>query len=283
MPADLRRSVEAWRAQRHAALRRPMSWLTLVGLDFLAEGRNRIGSDPGNEVMLPGGPPLAGVIELRDGVATASSVDGGFLVDGVPVDGVELVSDHDETEERPATTLEIGSLRVRLIRRGAARERFGLRTWDVEAPVRDAFTGVPHWPIDPAWVVEARFEPAEPGATLTVPDVLGDLLEETTPGAVIFGVAGTPCRIDAVEGGDAGELWLIFGDATNGTETYGGGRFLYTSAPRPDGLVTVDFNRAYNPPCVFSPYATCPLPPAGNRLDVRVEAGELLFTPPAGA
>ena len=283
MPADLRRSVEAWRAQRHAALRRPMSWLTLVGLDFLVEGPNRIGSDPANEIALPAGPPLAGVIELDGGVARARAVDGALRVNGAPVDGLELVSDFDETEDRPATALEIGSLRLRLIRRGAERERFAIRTWDLDAPARAAFTGVPHWPVDPRWVVEARFEPAPPGATLTVPDVLGDLLEEPTPGAVAFEVDGTPCRIDAVEGGDAGELWLIFGDATNGTETYGGGRFLYTPAPRPDGLVTVDFNRAYNPPCVFSPYATCPLPPAGNRLGVRVEAGELLFTAHAGA
>jgi uncharacterized protein (DUF1684 family) len=126
-------------------------------------------------------------------------------------------------------------------------------------------------------VIEARFEAHAAGTNLAVPDVLGDVIEQATPGTVHFSVGGVACSLEAVEGGDDGELWLIFGDATSGIETYGGGRFLYTPPPRPDGTVTVDFNRAYNPPCVFSPYATCPLPPPQNRLPVRIEAGERTY------
>ncbi|MEO8246957.1 MAG: DUF1684 domain-containing protein [Chloroflexota bacterium] len=277
MGDDLERSVEAWRAQRYAALRRPMSWLTLVGLDWLSPGTNRVGSGADNEIVLPGGPTLAGTIELdgTDAVAT-SEPDGQLRVDGMPVDGLALVTDVEATEERPPTTLEIGSLRLRLIRRGAGGARLGLRTWDT-ASVQPDFAGIDHWPVDPRWAIAARLDPAPDGSTVAVPDVLGDVIEERTPGAVRFEVDGMACRIDAVVGGDAGELWLIFGDATSGTETYGGGRFLYTSPPHADGTVIVDFNRAYNPPCVFSPYATCPLPPSQNRLPVRIEAGERTY------
>ncbi len=271
---DLERSVEAWRAQRYAALRRPMSWLTLVGLDWLFPGPNRLGSAPENEIVLPGGPPLAGTITLDGASATASSgPDGELRADGVPVDALPLLADLDATDDVPPTTLEIDTLRLRLIRRGAGGSRLGLRTWDT-ARVQPTFAGIEHWPVDPAWVITARFDPRPPDATVTVPDVLGELVEQATPGAVRFELGGVACTLDAVEGGDDGELWLIFADATNGVETYGGGRFLYTPPPRPDGTVIVDFNRAYNPPCVFSPYATCPLPPPQNRLSVRVEAGE---------
>lgn len=278
MADDLRRSVEAWRSQRYAALRRPIGWLTLIGLDWLTEGENRLGSDATNEVVLPAGPPFAGTVDLRDGVATAAAGPSGALrIDGTPAAGAILVSDADATDERPVTTLEVEDLRLRLIRRGAHDERFAIRSWDTAAAARTAFTGIDHWPVDPRWAIEASFEPAPDGATVAVPDVIGDMLPMATPGSVRFDVAGAACRLTAVEGGEGGELWLIFADETSGAETYGGGRFLYTEPPRPDGTVVVDFNRAYNPPCVFSPYATCPLPPDGNRLPVRIEAGEQTY------
>jgi uncharacterized protein (DUF1684 family) len=273
---DLERSVEAWRAQRYAALRRPMSWLTLVGLDWLAPGSNRLGTAADNEISLPRGPALAGTIELDRAVAVATSKAGGMRANGTPVDGLTLVADVDATDDVPPTTLEIDTLRLRLIRRGQDGSRVGVRTWDT-ARVQPEFAAIDHWPVDPAWVIEARFEAYPPGTTVTVPDVLGDLIEQATPGRVRFEIGGVACQLDAVEGGDDGELWLIFGDATSGVETYGGGRFLYAAPPRPDGTVTVDFNRAYNPPCVFSPYATCPLPPLQNRLPVRIEAGERTY------
>ena len=115
--------------------------------------------------------------------------------------------------------------------------------------------------------------------------MLGALESEVSPGDLVFEVSGEAQRLQALQGGDAGELWLVFGDATNGSETYGGGRYLYTDPPAPDDAVVIDFNRAYNPPCVFSPYATCPLPWQANRLPIRIEAGERAprgYEPPSG-
>ncbi len=273
--ADLVRSVEAWRAQRYAALRRPRSWLTLVGLDWLAEGANRIGTHPSNTVRLAAGPPVAGTIDLHADVATATSGPEGMLrLDGRAARDLPLVPDVDSTDARPATLLAVQRYQMQLIRRGAQRERFGVRTWDTASPATSAFMGIAHWPIDPSWALRASFVPWPSPRAISVPDVIGDVLEEMSPGSVRFDRDGATYALDALVGGDGGELWLVFGDATNGRETYGGGRFLYTPAPDADGTLLFDFNRAYNPPCVFSRFATCPLPPVQNRLSLRIEAGE---------
>ena len=166
--------------------------------------------------------------------------------------------------------IELGALRLCAIERGG---RHALRIWDTNSALRREFEGIDHWPVDPAWRLPARLE-ATPGRTVRVPDVLGTIDDEDSPGDLLFEAGGGTHRLQALEGGAAGELWLVFGDATNGDETYSGGRFLYTDAPRADGTVELDFNRAYNPPCVFSPYATCPLPWPPNRLPIRIEAGE---------
>jgi uncharacterized protein len=259
------RTVEAWRAARYAALRREIGWLSLAGLDWLRPGENRIGSDPDLEVTLPAGPPVAGTITLADDSMVA---DGVFTHDGAPVEGLPLV---DDSEGDP-TMLELGDLRFCVIERGG---RHAIRTWNTRAPALREFDGIDHWPVDGAWRIDARFEPT-PGRTASVPDVLGFIEEEETPGDVVFELDGLEHRLQALAGGPKGELWLVFGDATNGNETYGGGRFLYTAAPV-EGSVEVDFNRAYNPPCVFSPFATCPLPWPENRLPIRVEAGERAY------
>jgi uncharacterized protein (DUF1684 family) len=154
--------------------------------------------------------------------------------------------------------------------------RLAIRTWDTAAVARRDFGGIDHWPVDSAWRLTARFEPT-PGRILPVPDVLGTVDQEESPGDVVFEIGGVTHRLEALPGGENGEMWLVFGDETNGEETYGGGRFLYTGAPEADGSVVVDFNRAYNPPCVFSPYATCPLPWAANKLPIRIEAGERMY------
>jgi uncharacterized protein len=261
-------SVEAWRAARYAALRRDLGWLTLAGLSWLREGTNRLGSDPSADVVLPGGPEHAGVITVRDGRLTAG---GAFRHQGHDIDAMELATDADGEP----TVLEVDNLRLCVIRRG---DRLGVRTWDLDAQARRHFSGIDHWPVDPTWRIRARYEPT-PGATLRVPDVIGLIEEEPSPASVVFERDGVIHRLQGLEGGERGELWLVFGDETNGHETYGGGRFLYTAAPDADGTVEVDFNRAYNPPCVFSPYATCPLPWPENRLQIRVEAGERNFEP----
>jgi uncharacterized protein (DUF1684 family) len=258
-----RAEVEAWRDGRYEALRRDQGWLTLAGLGWLRPGTNRVGADPTADVVLPGGPAEAGTVTVTPDGVTAR---GTWLHDGRPVDDLALVDDREGRQ----TMLELGSLRLCLIERGG---RLALRTWDLDAPARREFTGIDHWPMDPAWRLDARFHPT-PGRTLAVPDVLGVTEAQETPGEVVFEAAGGAHRLQALSGGSGGELWLVFGDATNGHETYGGGRFLYTAQPSPDGHVVVDFNRAYNPPCVFSPHATCPLPWPANVLPIRVEAGE---------
>ena len=271
-PGDAHReAVEAWRTQRYARLRSETGWLSLAGLGWLKPGINRIGSAEDADVVLPDGPPVAGTVTLRDGVATA---DGAFLNDGQPVRDLILTSDADG---KP-TMLELGTLRLCVIDRGG---RLAIRTWDTDAAARHEFGGIDHWPVDPRWQLDARLE-ATPGRTIDVPDVFGLTASQPSPGDVAFEVDARTHRLQALSGGDEGQLWLIFGDATNGNETYGGGRYLYTEAPAADGAVAVDFNRAYNPPCVFTHFATCSLPWPANRLPIRVEAGEKSWHGPAG-
>ena len=261
-----RAAVEGWRRQRYEALRRETGWLSLAGLSWLRPGINRVGSDPDSEVVLPAGPPHAGTMTLdADGIVA----DGSFIHGGVPAAGLRLETDANGDP----TMLELGALRLCAIERSG---KPAIRTWDTESAALRDFDGIDHWPVDPAWRIAGRFEPT-PGRTLSVPDVLGEIDEEASPGDVAFEVDRVTYRLQGLEGGASGELWLVFADATNGRETYGGGRFLYTDAPGADGSVVVDLNRAYNPPCVFSPYATCPLPWPENRLAIRVEAGERAF------
>jgi len=258
--------VEEWRAARYARLRQPIGWLTLSGLDWLTDGQNRLGTDPSNEVVLPEGPPIAGMLTVE---GTDAIADGAFTHDGDRVHGLHLEND---AEGQP-TMLELGGLRLCLIQRGG---RLAVRTWNTESPQRRSFEGIDHWPVDSRWRVWARFV-ATPERQVRVPDVLGTEEAAPAPGDVEFEVDGVTHRLQALAGGDQGELWLVFGDATNGVETYGGGRYLYTPPPEADGTVVVDFNRAYNPPCVFTPYATCTLPWPANRLPVRIEAGERTY------
>jgi uncharacterized protein (DUF1684 family) len=255
--------VAAWRAGRDERLRSPTGWLTLVGLFWLTPGENHVGAHPSNQVILHGHevPPRVGSMWLEDG-----------RVRFVPHEGVDLPETEleDDLEGKP-TVLELGTLRFHTIRRG---ERIGVRVRDTASPALREFSGMKNFPVDPNWRVQARLEPAPADATIEIADVTGAVSSDTTPGSIAFERDGVTWRLAALEGEEDGSLWLIFGDATNGTETYGAGRFLYTEPPADDGTVIVDFNLAYNPPCVFSPYATCPLPPPENKLSLRIEAGE---------
>jgi uncharacterized protein (DUF1684 family) len=268
-PDEHRTQVEAWRAARDARLRGRDGWLALVGLCWLTPGENHVGAHPSSHVVLHGHeiPPRVGSMWLEDG-----------RVRFVPHEGVELaeMTLEDDSAGDP-TVLELGTLRFHLIKRG---ERLGVRVRDARAPALVTFAGLPHFPFDPSWRVQARLEPAAPDATIEIVDITGAHSRDATPGSVAFERDGRTWRIAALPGDEDGSLWLIFGDATNGTDTYAGGRFLYTEPVAADGSVIVDFNLAYNPPCVFSQYATCPLPPAENRLDLRIEAGERAWRAP---
>ncbi|MEX0626271.1 MAG: DUF1684 domain-containing protein [Chloroflexota bacterium] len=256
--------MESWRARRDERLRSPDGWLALVGLSWLTPGENHAGAHPSNDVILHGHeiPPRVGSLWLEDG-----------RVRFVPHEGVSLPETMmlDDQVGDP-TVLELGSLRFHVIRRG---DRFGVRVRDEMAPALATFAGMPHFAVDPSWRVTGRLEAAPPDAMLEIVDITGAHSLEATPGSVAFEREGAMWRIAALPGDDSdGCLWLIFGDATNGTDTYGGGRFLSTEPVGEDGTVVVDFNLAYNPPCVFSPYATCPLPPPQNKLALRIGAGE---------
>jgi hypothetical protein len=268
-PEEHRAKVKAWHAARDKRLRTTDSWLALVGLCWLHEGENHVGAHPSSQVVLHGHeiPQRVGSIWLEDGRARF-----------VPHEGVELPATilQDDSDGDP-TLLELGSVCFHVIKRG---ERFGVRVRDGAAPARASFTGLEHFPIDLSWRITARLEPAAPEATIEIVDITGAHSRDATPGSVVFEREGRSWRIDALPGDDDGSLWLIFGDATNGTDTYGGGRFLYTEPLAADGSVVVDFNLAYNPPCIFSPYATCPLPPPQNRLALRIEAGERAWHAP---
>jgi uncharacterized protein (DUF1684 family) len=209
-----------------------------------------------------------GSLDLSKGTVTLrAEPDSGLTSEGRPVTTLALRSD----AEGAPTVVRSGRISFFVIKRG---ERLGVRVKDSANPTLRDFHGIDSYTIDPRWRFEARWEPYRPPKTISVPNILGSIDEEKSPGAVVFEVGGRPYRLDAVQEAGSDDLFLIFGDQTNGEETYGGGRFLYASPPDKEGRVVVDFNKAYNPPCVFTPYATCPLPPRQNRLALRVEAGE---------
>ena len=262
--------IEAWHAERLEALRLPDSWLSLVGLYWLEEGISSFGSDPESDLVFPSGPARLGVL-YRSGREVRLEVEPGERIThaGEPVERLVLQSD----AAGEPSALEHGSLLFYLIERG---ERIGLRLKDRANALLSEFDGIDRFAVDPAWRLAARFESYDRPRSITVPDITGDASEQPSHGEVVFTVDGAEHRL-APLGDPAEELFLVFGDRTNRVETYGGGRFLYAGPPDAAGRLLVDFNKAYNPPCVFTPYATCPLPPPGNRLDLRVEAGEKSF------
>jgi uncharacterized protein (DUF1684 family) len=271
-PTPYDAEIAGFRARRDARLRSDNGWLTLVGLSWLELGDNPVGSAPKSRVLLSSGkaPANLGTIRLQNGAATFVAASGAAVTsDGKPVASLAMKPDTSGTP----TVLAHGSLSFYLIKRGA---RLGVRVKDKEAKTLKEFKGVPNFAVNPLWRLVARFEPYDPPRKIDVPNILGSTEADESPGAVVFEVKGEKFRLEAVKEDDSGELFLIFGDRTNGTETYGGGRFLYTAPPK-DGTVVVDFNQAINPPCVFTPYATCPLPPAPNRLPIRIPAGEKAY------
>lgn len=266
-PVDPVKDVEDWRAARVARLEAPDSWLTLVGLHWVEEGTHSIGSGAGNDIVLNTGPAKLGTLTRKGAELSLALADGvdAKIGDGDARSGVLAV----DTSGAP-TLVRFGNANFQVIERSG---RYGLRVKDNDAATRKSFPGhMDNWPIAGEWRFEAKFEPHPPGTTIEIASVINTLDPMPNPGAVVFEKDGKTYRLEAVDEGD-GQLFLIFADRTSGKETYGAGRFLY-AAPAVDGKTIVDFNKAYNPPCVFTPYATCPLAPPENRLDLAVTAGE---------
>ncbi|MCP3139625.1 DUF1684 domain-containing protein [Pyxidicoccus xibeiensis] len=267
---DVHASTRAWHEQRLKSLESENGWLTLVGLFWLNEGAQTAGSAPESDLDFPQGTPAKlGTFTRKGNTASFQPAPGvAFTLAGKPFTGGVLQSD----EKGAPDVLKLGSLTLQLILRG---DKLGVRVKDTEAPARKQFHGIATYEPSAAWRVEARFEPSETPRTIQVPNVLGTEEAMKVPGTLVFTVNGKEHRLTPVEDGSQ-QLFIIFADETNRDATYPAGRFLYADMPK-DGRVVLDFNRAYNPPCAFTRFATCPLPPRGNRLALRVEAGEKAY------
>jgi uncharacterized protein (DUF1684 family) len=261
--ADYRQQAERWRAQHQKELAADDGWLTVAGLDWLKEGENRVGADPASEVPLPpnSAPPHVATISFHAGQAVLHPAPGvPLMLNGKPAAQTAL---HEDTD-----ILAINRLKFYLIRRG---DRTGIRLKDNDSPERKRFTGLNWYPVDPSWRIRAKFTAWATPHNIAFTNTIGQKETDQSPGYVTFTRNGREYRLEPTL--DDGKLFFVFRDRTTGKTTYGASRFLYTE-PAKDGSVLLDFNQAENPPCAFTAYATCPLPPPQNRLDLAVEAGE---------
>lgn len=268
--AGYEQEITRWRARREAALKADGGWLTVTGLFWLKEGVNTAGSGPKNTIALPPGsaPGRTGTFLLRKGEVRFEAAPGaGVTLNGKPVSSTTLKAD----VPGPADVLTIGPLSLILLNRGG---KYAIRLKDNNSPFRKEFTGLHWYPVKREYRVVATFVPYAQPKTISIPTILGTSEEQQSPGYAEFALDGTTHRLEPVAEGE--ELFFIFRDLTSGKQTYPAGRFLYSAQPE-NGRVVLDFNKAYNPPCAFTPYATCPLPPPQNRLRVKIEAGELNY------
>jgi uncharacterized protein (DUF1684 family) len=272
-----RQALLTWRSQRAESLQAPDGWLSLVALDWLEDGDNTLGSAPDNRIQIAGKVPAhLGIVRLEKGSVRLLPPAGGFpkdlLIDGRPPQEQELLP--DDTPQ--ASKLTVGTLTIILIHRD---DKFALRIKDPQAATRLGFHGL-HWYEPKAqYRVQARWIPYTPAKVLDIPTVLGTVTHLPAPGVAEFKLDGEVLRLEPVleEPGDK-QLFFILRDTTSRKTTYGAGRFLYADMPdhglTQAGAIWLDFNRLYNPPCAFTAYATCPLPPPQNRLPIAIPAGE---------
>ncbi|MGA9768137.1 MAG: DUF1684 domain-containing protein [Blastocatellia bacterium] len=266
-----RQTIEKWRAEQEAELKSDNGWLTVAGLFWLKEGINSLGADASNEIVLPEGsaPARAGEIEFHAGRTTLRVGDKvAATLNGKPITTIELKTD----EKLLPDIINIGSLSLHVIKRG---ERYGVRVKDRNSKQRREFTGLRWFPVNESYLITAAFVRYDKPKEIEIPNVLGDVNKMPSPGYVTFRLDGKEYRLDPILEGK-NKLFFIFSDSTSGKATYGAGRFLYADLPEGE-TVTLDFNKAVNPPCAFTQFATCPLPPRQNRLRVAIEAGELNY------
>lgn len=259
--------IEAWRIDREKRLKADDGWLTLTGLFFLNEGDNSFGSSPQNDIVLRTGPAHAGVATLENGSIFARAPEGKTL----SVDGREVATAKLWPHQEPdPPTVALGPLSMFC---HASGKRLAIRVRDRQSEIRRGFAGLRWYPVDASFRARGRYIPHDEPRSMELTNTVGDIQDLQTSGSVAFTVAGEELRLTAIDYND--RLWFVFRDLTSGDETYPAARFLYADVPGADGWTTIDFNRAYNPPCAFNPNTTCPLPPYENRLQVRIEAGEL--------
>jgi uncharacterized protein (DUF1684 family) len=268
--------IEGWRRARTARLTAPDGWLSLAGLWWLRQGSNSVGSDPARDVALPPGsgvPADAGTIEVDGERAILHAVArSGLTQDGDPVAALELRPGSPDT----ATVVRSGSVSFHLISREG---ELAVRVRDPDRVERARFAGIGYYPVDPAWRIEAVLDPPPEPKEVVMAATAGPGERYVVAGSVVFRAPGgdAELRLTALDEDPDSDLFFVFGDLTNADRTYQGGRFMYLARPSADGRMVLDFNRAYNPPCVFTPFAACPMPLPENRLPIRVEAGELRY------
>jgi uncharacterized protein (DUF1684 family) len=269
------KSVKDWRARAEKSLRRDDGWLTLAGRYPLKPGENTFGTAPTNDLVFPKGLGPAGMGSVF--------VEPGKGVTVKLVEGYRMKADDGEFTERVMRTsvekrdwVRNGRTAFHIIERNG---RYILRLADNESELRKGFVGRAWYEVDDNYRIPAKYVPYETPRKVSIVNVLGETSEEPVAGYVEFLINGRPQRLDALDDGQG--LFFIFKDATAGDTTYGAGRFLYVEKkPAAGEKFMIDLNRAYNPPCAFSEYTTCPLPPKQNILPARVEAGEKY--PPLG-
>ena len=257
------KATEGWRDTRAKELQSPTGWLTVSGLFFLKPGANVVGADPASDVALPAGgaPARVGIVTREPEKVWFDPASGA----DVKINNALITSKVELTRSNRITT---GRVSFFLHTSG---DRLAIRVRDPESPLLRTFAGLKWFPIRESWRVTGKFVAYDTPKPVVVQNVLGDLERFVSPGEVTFNVNGTPVKLQPVRSGQ--RLWFIFSDATADRDTYRI-RFLYADAPAADGTVVLDFNRAYNPPCAYNPYTTCPRPPAENFLKVKIEAGE---------
>jgi uncharacterized protein (DUF1684 family) len=268
--AAYKKGIERWQAKRAEGLKKENGWLSLAGLFWLKEGVNKMGTDSSNTIIFPSkrSPKYAGSIYLKNGelrLKVAKGVE--IKVRDSLVSEMKIQS--DQSGKAKPTLMDLGSLTFFVIQRS---EMLGVRIRDKENPARLNFKGLEYFPVDLKWRFDAKFKPYDPVKIIPIVNVLNQVSNDTCPGAVVFEMDGKSFRLDALK--EDKELFIIFHDETAGNETYGMGRFIYTNMPDSNNNVVLDFNKAYNPPCAFTVFATCPTPPEQNYLNFRVEAGE---------
>ena len=266
---DYVKAIEKWRNEKEANLKKETGWLTVAGLFWLKEGINTVGAGPDFDVRLTDNFKKGkfGEIDFKNGAASLKVEEGvETQSDGKSISTtIQLVSD----EKGKPTEIRTGSQTFYLIKR---EDRFGIRLKDSQSKARMSFKGQHWFPVDESYKVTARFEAFPEAKEVMVPNVLGGKFKMKSPGTLKFALKGKEYSLQPVEE-EEGTLFIIFGDKSNMDETYKSGRFLYADKAV-NGEAVLDFNKAENPPCAFTPFATCPLPPPGNNLDVEIKAGE---------
>jgi len=261
--------IEEWYQKRLTDLRGDNGWLNLAGLFWLKEGVNTFGSDESNDVVFPKGKiaTKAGFFLVKNRVVQFNGLPDVEVLDkGIPVK--EKIIFHPDSAKN--SLLSHGSLQWFIIKRD---DQVGIRLRDLESKSIEEFTGIDRYEVNPEWRVQARLEVPLTPKKIDITNVLGQTTAQSSPGTLVFALGGEEYRLDVLEGGKD-EFFIIFGDPTNENETYPAGRYMYVKTPDAAGNVIIDFNKAYNPPCAFTPFATCPLPPAQNVLPVAILAGE---------